>query len=160
MAVKSHHEGDPRFAEVEGSIAVTLEFPGERLAQFTVSFAADDTDTYRIIGTNGEITVEQAYDFHFTPRVWLTKGRERQEIEVPDSDHFGGQAAYFSDCILNGVRPVPDGEEGLADVRALLAIEAAAKTGQAQDIRSPERDNRPSENTVRIVPRTDRRLVF
>lgn len=160
VAVKGHGDGDPRFREVEGSMAVILTFPGERLAQFLFSFEADDTDTYRIIGTKGEITVEQCFDFHLTPRIWLTKGRERHEIEVPDSDHFGGQAAYFSDCILTGQRPVPDGEEGLADVRALLAIEAAAKTGQPQPIATPTRDVHPSRDTVRIVPRTERRLVF
>ncbi len=160
IAMKGHGAGDPRFREVEGTMAVTLAFPGERLAQFVFSFETDDTDTYRIIGTKGEITVEQCYDFHFSPRIWLTQGRERRAIEVPDSDHFGGQAAYFSDCILKGERPVPDGEEGLADVRALLAIEAAAKTGQPQMIETPDRDNHPHQGTVRIVPRTDRRLVF
>ena len=160
VAVKGHGNGDPRFREVEGSMAVTLTFPGERLAQFLISFETDDTDTYRIIGTQGEITVEHCYDLHFTPRIWLTKSHDRHEIEVPDSDHFGGQAAYFSDCILTGTRPVPDGEEGLADVRALLAIEAAAKTGQAHVIDTPARDNHPTKDTVRIVPRTDRRLVF
>ncbi|MEM6386563.1 MAG: Gfo/Idh/MocA family oxidoreductase [Pseudomonadota bacterium] len=160
MAVKGHANGDPRFREVEASMAVTLTFPRERLAQFLFSFEADDTDTYRIIGTEGEITVEQCFDFHLTPRVWLTQGRERREIEVPDSDHFGGQAAYFSDCILRGERPTPDGEEGLADVRALLAIEAAAKTGVAQAITTPERDVHPTQSNVRVVPRTDRRLVF
>lgn len=160
MAIKGHGDGDPRFREVEGSMAVILEFPGERLAQFVFSFETDDTDTYRIIGTKGEITVEQCFDFHFTPRIWLSKGRDRHEIEVPDSDHFGGQAAYFSDCILTGERPVPDGEEGLADVRALLAIEAAAKTGEAQSIATPARDNHPNPGTVRIVPRTGRRLLL
>lgn len=160
VAVKGHGNGDPRFREVEGSMAVTLTFPRERLAQFLFSFEADDTDTYRIIGTKGEITVEHCYDFHFTPRIWVSKGYERLAIEVPDSDHFGGQMAYFSDCILSGQRPVPDGEEGRADVRALLAIEAAAKTGRPQPIVNPERDNHPTQDTVRVVPRTDRRLVF
>ncbi|MEL7152148.1 MAG: Gfo/Idh/MocA family oxidoreductase [Pseudomonadota bacterium] len=160
VAIKGHSNGDPRFREVEGSMAVTLTFPRERLAQFLFSFEADDTDTYRIIGTKGEITVEHCYDFHFTPRIWLSKGYDRREIEVPDSDHFGGQAAYFSDCILTNTRPVPDGEEGLADVRALLAIEAAAKSGLPQPISNDERNIHPSKHTMRIVPRTERRLVF
>ncbi|MEM1372397.1 MAG: Gfo/Idh/MocA family oxidoreductase, partial [Pseudomonadota bacterium] len=63
VAVKGHGDGDARFEEVEGSMAVTLAFPGERLAQFLFSFEADDTDTYRVIGTKGEITVEQCFDF-------------------------------------------------------------------------------------------------
>lgn len=160
FAMKGHGDDDPRFAEVEGALAATLRFPGDRLAQFSISFESDDTDAYRIIGTEGEITVEQAYDFHFNPRIWLTKGRERVEIEVPDTDHFSGQAAYFSDCILKGERPVPDGAEGLADVQVLLALEASAKTGQVQTLDIDAQDRHPDSGTVRVLPRTDRRLVL
>jgi hypothetical protein len=44
-------------------------------------------------------------------------------------DHFSGQIAYFSDCILSRAPPEADGEEGLADMRALLAIDEAARSG-------------------------------
>lgn len=159
-AIKVHGNGDPRFREVEGSMAITLEFPDEKLAQCLISFESGDTDWYRVIGTTGEITVEPAYGFQTTPRIWLTKGSERREIEVPVSDHFGGQAAYFSDCILKSERPMPDGEEGLADMRVLLAIEEAAKTGTPQPIDTPARDNHPRADMVRIVPRTERRLML
>ena len=159
-AMKVHGNGDARFREVEGSMAVTIRFPRDRLAQFIISFESDDTDMFRVIGTEGEITVEQCYDFHFNPRIWLTKGRERREIEVPDTDHFSGQTAYFSDCINSGKRPVPDGAEGLADVRALLAIEEAAKTGLAQMVEPSGAIRHPDQDCVRILHRTDRRLVF
>jgi len=55
---------------------------------------------------------------------------------------------------------LPDGQEGLADMRVLLAIEQAAKTGVTQTIQPVLRDQSPSAETRRIVPRTDRRLVF
>ena len=159
-AITTGGNGDPRFGEVEATIAVTLRFPEDRVAQFIASFEAEDSDTYRIIGTEGVITVEHGFDFHFSPRVLLKKGDDVREIAVEDTDHFGGMAAYFSDCILSGTRPVSDGEEGFADVRAMLAIEAAARTGQPQKIETPPRSVHPSRDTVRIVPRTDRRLVF
>ncbi len=159
-AITSGGDGDPRFGEVEAAIAVTLRFPGDRLAQFTASFDGDDSDTYRIVGTKGVITVEHGFDFHFSPRIWLMQGQETREIEVEDTDHFGAMTTYFSDCILTGKRPVNDGEEGLADVRAMRAIEAAACTGQPQKIDTAARPAHPSSDTVRIVPRTDRRLVF
>lgn len=158
--MKVHGNGDPRFTEVEGSMAVTLRFPGDRLAQFTVSFEGGDLDMYRVIGETGVITVDPGYRFETTPAIRITHGEETQVLDVPDSDHFGGQAAYFSDCILQGVRPEPDGEEGLADVRAMLAIEASAKTGKPQKIESPARPGHPVPSMVRIVPRTERRLVF
>ena len=88
------------------------------------------------------------------------QGIDLNSIEVEDTDHFGAMTTYFSDCILTGTRPVNDGEEGLADVRAMLAIEEAARTGVPQKIETPPRPGHPSTETVRIVPRTDRRLVF
>ena len=159
-AVVSEGNGDPRFAEVDASIAVTLRFPDDRLAQFTASFEGEDADTYRITGTKGVITVEHGFDFHFSPRVWLMQGQEAREIKIEDTDQFGAMTTYFSDCILTGKRPVNDGEEGLADVRAMLAIEKAGRTGQPQKIDTPARPAHPSSDTVRIIPRTDRRLVF
>ena len=159
-AVVSGGNGDIRFAEVDATIAVTLRFPGDRLAQFVASFEADDCDTYRVVGTEGVLTVEHGFDFHFSPQVWLMKGQTAREIEVEDTDQFGAMTTYFSDCIQSGTRPVNDGEEGLADVRALLAIEKAARTGVPQAIDTPPRPAHPSGNTVRIVPRTERRLVF
>ena len=160
IAMKGHADGDPRFSEVEETIAVTLRFPADRFAQFTVSFGTADTDMYRVVGTEGEITMEPGYRFPFPTRMTLTSGGQTTVREFPDIDHFGAQTEYFSDCILRGLRPEPDGQEGLADVRAMLAIEAAAKTGLPQKINSPERPVHPNPDTVRLVPRTDKRLVF
>ena len=161
MAMKGHGQGDQRFREVEGSMAVTLMFPGERLAQFLISFEAGNTDMFRVMGTEGEITVEPAFDFRVTPKLKITRDDgANEELTFPDSDHFGGQTVYFSDCILNGTQPEPDGEEGLADMHALLAMEEAAKTGVMQEIHARPRPVHPTRDMVRVVPRTERRLVF
>lgn len=159
-AITAGGNGDMRFSEVEATIAVTLRFPEDRVAQFVASFEGDDSDTYRVIGTKGVITVEHGFDFHFSPTVSVMKGQESHRVEVEDTDHFGAMVTYFSDCIQSGTAPVNDGAEGLADVRAMLAIEKAARTGQPQKIDTPPRPAHPSRETVRIVPRTDRRLVF
>lgn len=159
-AMKVHGNGDPRFVEVEGSMAVTLRFPGDRLAQFIVSFEGGETDSYRVIGEKGVIDVTRAFQFQTTPVLTISRGEETVTWEPPVTDHFAGQSAYFSDCILKGERPEPDGEEGLADVRAMLAIEASARTGQPQLVASPPRPGHPVPSMVRTLPRTDRRLVF
>ena len=155
-----HHGDDPKFAEVEATIAALLRFPGGEIAHFTVSFDSDATNSYRIIGTTGEIEMQRAYEFQTSPRLVLRKGGTEQVMEFDDVDHFGAQTAYFSDCIRTGKRPMPDGAEGLADVRALLAIEAASRTGQAQKIEGPAMVASPEPSMVRNVPRTDRRLVL
>ena len=151
---------DPRFAEVEETLTAILRFPDDGLAAFSVGFNAAEVDTFRVIGTEGEIEMRQSYRFETPTRMTLRRGRDVSERDFPDIDHFGAQTEYFSDCILGGNEPKPDGEEGLADVRALLAIEKAANTGQPQSIDSPSRMRSPSPDMVRLVERTSRRLVL
>jgi predicted dehydrogenase len=151
---------DPRFAEVEETFAATLLFPQGRVAQFCVSFGADQLDMYRIAGTMGEIAVERAYDFQSPTVVRLTRGAEVIEHIHPATDHFAGQTAYFSDCIMAGSAPESDGAEGLADVAALLALEAAARSGEAQMLDLPPRPRHPAPDMVRRFEPTTRRLVL
>lgn len=158
-AMKSHGE-DPRFVEVEEMIAATLRFPGGRLAQFIASFGAETLDTFRVAGTKGEVSVEMAYEFQTPTRMRLSRGGEVIDRTFPQTDHFAGQTGYFSDCILNGVAPEADGEEGLADVRALLAIEEAARTGVPQPVATPWRQKHPTADMVRNFGPTDRRLML
>ena len=51
-----------------------------------------------------------------------------KEKTFKNMDHFGGEMKYFSDSILNGTDPKPDGEEGSADIRVLEAEVAALKS--------------------------------
>ena len=151
---------DPRFTEVEETLTAVLRFPDDGLATFSVGFNAAEVDTFRVIGTEGEIEMRPAYRFETATRMTLRRGSDVSERGFPDIDHFGAQTEYFSDCILCGNEPEPDGKEGLADVRALLAIEKAAKTGRPQSIDSPARTRFPSPEMVRPVERTSRRLVL
>lgn len=160
VAMTSHPADDPRFAEVEATVAATLRFPGERIAQFVASFGASLTDMYRVVGTTGDITVEPGYRFETTPKLRLSVNGRVTEETFPRIDQFGAQIAYFSDCIARNEPPESDGEEGLADMRVLLAIEAAARTGRLQTISSPPRPRHPTQDMVRMVPTTDRRLVL
>jgi predicted dehydrogenase len=144
---------------VEESIAATLRFPGGRVATFVASFGAESVEGYRVTGSKGDVDVNPSYTFQPALRYRLTAGGTVTEKTFPAYDHFSGQAAYFSDCILNGERPEPDGEEGLADVRAMLAIEKAAATGTAQAISSPPRPRHPALEMARAFPQTTKRLL-
>ncbi|MGP6086281.1 Gfo/Idh/MocA family protein [Antarctobacter jejuensis] len=161
FAMSSHGDGDPRFAQVEESVAVTLRFPGDRLAQFIASFGADDIDRYSIVGTRGVIDIDPGFRFETDVAFRRqTGGVEQETYTAPATDHFAAQTAYFSDCILTGTQPEPDGGEGLADVAVLRAIERSIQTGQPQPVSLPPRPRHAAPDTVRLIPRTDRRLVF
>jgi predicted dehydrogenase len=43
------------FADMDDTVAVTLRFPGDRLAQFVVSYAANALESYFAVGTKGSI---------------------------------------------------------------------------------------------------------
>lgn len=160
IAAKAARAGDPRFGEVEEMISTTLTFPGDRLAHFTASFGANDIDQYRVLGSDGQIEVQQAYRFDQPLTVRVTRGGKTEEKAYPHFDHFSGQTHYFSDCIQKGVAPESDGGEGLNDVRAMLAIEAAANTGLPQKIANAARPQHPVPGMARHFPYAQKRLML
>ncbi|KPC53054.1 Gfo/Idh/MocA family protein [Amantichitinum ursilacus] len=131
------HATGTRRAELEfdfhDTVAVTLRFPGERLAQFVVSYAGSaGVNTYRIVGTQGDLRVEPCFDLSVDYHHYLTIDGESSHQTFMQTDHFGGETQYFSECVIQGKKPEPDGLEGLADVRIIAAIETALTTGQPQ----------------------------
>ena len=160
VAVKTSGNGDPKFAEIAESLAVTLRFPGDRIGQFIASFGAATSDFYHVGGTKGSISANPGFRFETATRMERREGHEFTETRFPKMDHFAGQLSYFSDCILKETPPEADGYEGLADVKALLAIECAAATGMSQRIDTPPRPAHPTLEMGQSLPITDRRLVF
>lgn len=160
QALASRPPEDPRFAEIVASLAVTLKFSGERLAQFFCSFGSGTSESIRVIGSSGELILDPAFKFDSALR--LTVRDESGETVVPfkQADHFSGQIAYFSDCIVSGQPPEADGEEGLADMRALLAIDEAARSGST--VALPPRDfvSGLRGEMLRAFAPTKHRLVF
>ena len=138
--------------DFDETVAVTLLFPDERLAQFTVSYATDPVDAYRIVGTKGDLLLSPGFAFGKALKGRLTAGGQTQELTYDSVDQFGGETHYFSDCILHDRAPEPDGEEGLADVRVLAAIERVLATGQAQDLAPMQRRTRPDAAQAMALP--------
>lgn len=120
------------------TVTVSLRFPEERLAQFTVSYTLPDTERFQLLGSKGEIEASPCFGYGegvaISYRATID-GETRVHVN-PVVDQFAGETAYFSDCILNGQDPEPDGEEGWRDVRVVAAIERALQTGQAQQLES------------------------
>lgn len=159
QAMASRPADDPRFAEIDASLAVTLKFPGDRLAQFFCSFGSALSESLRIVGSEGELILDPAFRFESTLRMTLRRNGEETRQSFPHVDHFAGQIAYFSDCIQQGTPPEADGAEGLADMRVLLAIDRAAQTGETVVL-----DPRPfgkgiTPDMIRSFPVTDRRRL-
>jgi predicted dehydrogenase len=115
--------------DFDDTVSVTLVFPQNRLAQFTVSYYGNLLDEYTIAGTKGSIHVSPAFMYEapleFAP---ICIGEKNEHKKFPYTNHFGGEMEYFSECILKNTEPEPDGREGLADVRVLDAILRSLET--------------------------------
>ncbi|WP_263262735.1 Gfo/Idh/MocA family oxidoreductase [Pseudomonas sp. RIT-PI-S] len=118
------------------TVTVSLRFPGERLAQFTVSYTLPGSERFQLIGTKGEIEASPCFGYGEGVAISYRAiiGEQTREHMHPVVDQFAGETAYFSDCILTDQDPEPDGDEGWRDVRVIAAIERALETGQPQQL--------------------------
>jgi predicted dehydrogenase len=137
------NNGEPRFREVEEMASALLRFPGDRLATFTCSFGASDTATYRVVGTEGDLCLDSAYEYAEEMTMAVTvKGRERQQ-SFPQHDQFAPELLHFSECVQSGQEPDPSGPEGLGDVRVIEALYESARTGKRLKLKDFDPGHRP-----------------
>jgi len=60
----------------------------------------------------------------------VESGDVRMEYTGPRVDEVREEFDYFGYCVLTGTDPEPDGEDGLADLRAIEAAYESAETGR------------------------------
>ncbi|SEN47347.1 Predicted dehydrogenase [Sphingomonas gellani] len=141
--------------DFDDTLAVTLRMPGDRLAQFTISYYANQIDSLIIAGTKGSIHMSPCYGFQSGLEQNRQIGDDKTHEAFKATDHFGGQMKYFSDCILEDRTVEPDGEEGLADLLVIEAVVAALKSGGPVKVEPLDRrrtiDPDAQEQTLRAV---------
>jgi predicted dehydrogenase len=160
MAFSATNPADPRFVEVEEQYAAALRFPSNRLASFVVGFGAADNGRYELLGTKGTLRVDPAYHHAGSLRHELIIGGKITRRTYDSRDQVASEIIHFSDCILNDRTPEPSGEEGLADVRVIQALETSARIGRAVAIEPIIRRARPGvQQRMRVAPHGMPRLV-
>ena len=135
------------FPGVDDTTSAVMRFEGDRLATFTSSFGAADVSRYRVIGTEGDISVEPAFEYAEPLEYTLTrKGRETRR-KGPHVDQFAAELLYFSDCILENREPEPSAEEGAWDLRIIDALYESNRKGEPISLRpfGPEPGPEPGQ---------------
>jgi predicted dehydrogenase len=135
---------DARFAAVDEAYSVSLRFPHERVAQFTCSFGATDRAHYELIGTEGVLTLDNAYDYTGNMYMHVSGKHGEKNRTFEPRDQIAAEIEYFARCVREDIDPEPSGWEGLADVRILAAIQQAARFGRAVPIEPVLRPRRPN----------------
>lgn len=143
---------DPRFSAVDEAFAVTLRFPAERVAQFTCSFGAHDRAHYQMIGTQGFLTLDNAYEYAAEMTLHVEGKHGMTTRTFTKRDQIAAEIEYFATCIRDDLDPEPSGWEGLADVRILQAIQASARFGRAVTIDPIPRPQRPDFSQEIRIP--------
>ena len=112
------------------TVSVTLRFPAERLAQFTVSYATGSVGHYRVVGKDGDLDALHGFGFTEPIEQVVTVGKDITRHTFERTDQFSGQLHAFSEHVKNGTEPEPNAYEGWADVRVLVAVEESLRTGK------------------------------
>ncbi|MFC6764122.1 Gfo/Idh/MocA family protein, partial [Natrinema soli] len=121
--------GDP-FADVDEHVAFQLEYETGATSSCTASFDAHARSALELVGTEGMIDIESPFGGVVPQEMVVESGDVRMEYTGPPVDEVHEEFDYFGYCVLTGTDPEPDGEDGLADLRAIEAAYESAETGR------------------------------
>jgi predicted dehydrogenase len=121
--------GDPRFKEVEENVNFQLRFPSGAMANCTSSYGYFQQSHYRVVGTQGWLDMDPA-TWYSGLRMKVARKNTVAEVELPVRDHFAMEMDHMSQCAMDNREPLTPGEEGLKDIRLILAVYEAARTGK------------------------------
>jgi len=115
---------DGRFNEVEENLSWSMKFPSGIVASCNTTYGANMPGFYRIHGTRGMIHMEPAFGYeglHLTARI-----QGEPPIDEPnparDPSQFVLEGDHFAECIRQNKEPKTAGEEGLKDMKLMMAI--------------------------------------
>jgi len=122
--------GDSRFSEVEESIAWQTKFPGGTLAHCATSYNAAPAGYFRGLAEHGWFALDPAFTYDGI-RGTRSDGKA---IDFPEIDQFAAEMDDFAESITSGRPTRVPGEEGLRDVKIMMAIYEAARSGRTVDL--------------------------
>jgi predicted dehydrogenase len=128
-AVSYTTPGDVRFKEVEETINFQLRFASGVLANCTSSYGYFPTSRFRVIGTKGEFELNPA-SWYDGSKLFVHHDNITEERVLPVRDHFALEVDHMSQCVMENKEPQTPGEEGLRDIKIMMAIYEAARSGK------------------------------
>jgi glucose-fructose oxidoreductase len=138
--------------EIDEMTSGILRFDGDRLATFTTSFNANGVSDFRVVGTEGNIHAEPAYEYAEALGYTLTVGENVRKKKGRRRDQFAAEVAYFSDCVMQGRDPEPSAEEGCWDVRVVNALYESASNGHPTKLDNFGPERRPVKSQGQDFP--------
>jgi len=127
-AYSSVIDKDGRFATVEENVGWTMKFPSGIVASCLTTYGANMPGYYRVHGSKGFITVDNAFPYEGQHLTGSFRGGETLDEPNPakDPSQFTREADYFAKCVLTNTEPKMDGQEGLRDIQYCSEIYRSA----------------------------------
>jgi predicted dehydrogenase len=119
---------DPaRFAEVDETVVWQAKFPGGALAYCSASLNSPGIARFRAQAERGWFELDPAFYY----RGIRGRRSDGKEINFPAIDQFAAEMDDFARCIIERRATRVPGEEGLRDVKIMLAIHESIRTGNS-----------------------------
>jgi predicted dehydrogenase len=99
------------------------------LGNFSTSYGYSPQGRIRFIADQGWFELEPSMNYTGL-RMRGHRDNRTEEISLPQRDHFALEMDHFADCVMSNKTPQTPGEEGLRDMKIMLAIYESAKTGR------------------------------
>jgi predicted dehydrogenase len=120
-------QGDrARFSEVEESVVWQAKFPGGVVSHCGSSYSGSPVGYMRAIAERGWFGLEPAFNYDGIHGM----RSDGKPIDPPSTDQFAVEMDDFAQCILENRATQVPGEEGLRDVRIMMAIYQSARIGK------------------------------
>jgi len=119
---------DPvKFKEVDESMTWELKFPSGALAYSSTTYKVGGINRFTAYADRGWFGMDPAFSYN------NNRGRRNdgKELRFDSIDQFAAEMDDFAQCILNNKPTKVPGEEGLRDVKIMMAIYEAARTGKS-----------------------------
>jgi predicted dehydrogenase len=81
-----------------------------------------------VVGTDGWVELEPA-TIYSGLRMRVHRNNVLEEVQLPMRDHFALEMDHMSGCVMENKETLTPGEEGLRDLRIMMAIYEAGRTG-------------------------------
>jgi predicted dehydrogenase len=124
VATTNDHE---KFKDIEETIAWQMKFPGGVIASCNSTYGFNGLARYKALAENGWFELSPAYGYGGIQG----KRSDGALINLESGDQFAVEMDNFAHCILNNQPTTVPGEEGLRDIKIMMAIYEAARTGNA-----------------------------
>jgi predicted dehydrogenase len=115
-----------KFREVDEAIFWSMKFPSGIMANCGCNYVSDDMDRLRVFADEGWFELQPAYEYS-----GLKARTADGPLKIKQTNHFATEMDDFAACVRDGKRTKVPGEEGLRDVRVLMAVYGSIRTGKA-----------------------------